>query len=54
MTGEPGVTLESLNWEWGDAYIICYARVILSLRVSRGCDLRCPVVDGVAGGALAA
>ena len=28
--------------------------VILSFRVSRGCDLRCPVVDGVAGGAVAA
>ena len=26
MTGEPGVTLESLDWDWGDAYIICYAR----------------------------
>ena len=26
MTGEPGVTLESLDWEWGDAYIISYAR----------------------------
>ena len=26
MTGEPGVTLESLDWGWGDAYIICYAR----------------------------
>ena len=26
MTGEPGVTLESLDFDWGDAYIICYAR----------------------------
>ena len=26
MTGEPGVTLESLDWEWGDAYLIGYAR----------------------------
>ena len=26
MSGEPGVTLESLDWEWGDAYIISYAR----------------------------
>ena len=26
MTGEPGVALESLDWEWGDAYLICYAR----------------------------
>ena len=26
MTGEPGVTPESLDWHWGDAYIICYAR----------------------------
>ena len=26
MTGEPGVTLESLDFEWGDAYIISYAR----------------------------
>jgi hypothetical protein len=30
------------------------ARVILSFRVSRGCDLRRPVVDSVAGGTLAA
>ncbi len=28
--------------------------VILSFRVSRGCDLRCPVVDSVADGTLAA
>ena len=26
MTGDPGVTLESLDFEWGDAYLICYAR----------------------------
>ena len=27
MTGPPlGVTLESLDYEWGDAYLICYAR----------------------------
>ena len=26
MTGEPAVTLESLDYEWGDAYLICYAR----------------------------
>jgi hypothetical protein len=26
MTGQPGVTLESLDYEWGDAYLICYAR----------------------------
>ena len=31
MTRDPGVTLESLDWEWGDAYIISYARVISSL-----------------------
>ena len=30
------------------------ASVILSFRVSRGCDLRCPVVDSVADGTLAA
>jgi transposase-like protein len=30
------------------------AKVILSSRVSQGCDLRCPVVDSVAGGTLAA
>ena len=30
------------------------ARVILSCRVIRGCDLRCPVVDSVADGTLAA
>jgi len=28
--------------------------VILSFRVSRGCDLRCPVVDSVGDGTLAA
>ena len=28
--------------------------VILSFRVSQACDLRCPVVDSVAGGTLAA
>jgi hypothetical protein len=28
--------------------------VILSFRVSRGCDLRCLVVDSVVGGTLAA
>jgi len=28
--------------------------VILSFRVNRGCDLRCPVVDSVADGTLAA
>ena len=26
MRGDPGVTLESLDFEWGDAYIISYAR----------------------------
>jgi len=26
MSGGPGATLESLDWEWGDAYIISYAR----------------------------
>ena len=26
MTGPPGVTLESLEFEWGDAYLIHYAR----------------------------
>jgi hypothetical protein len=30
------------------------AVIILSFRVSRGCDLRCPVVDGVVDGTLAA
>ena len=30
------------------------ARVILSFRVSQGCDLRRPVVDSVADGTLAA
>ena len=30
------------------------ALVILSCRVIRGCDLRCPVVDSVADGTLAA
>ena len=31
-----------------------YLNVILSFRVSRGCDLRRPVVDSVADGTLAA
>ena len=31
-----------------------YLHVILSLRVSRSCDLRRPVVDSVADGTLAA
>ena len=31
MTGPPGLTLETLEFEWGDAYLICYARVISSL-----------------------
>ena len=31
MTGQQPVTLESLDWEWGDAYIISYAHVISSL-----------------------
>ncbi len=31
-----------------------YLNVILSFSVSRGCDLRRPVVDGVADGTLAA
>ena len=26
MTGEPGITLESLDYEWGDAYLFSYAR----------------------------
>jgi len=26
MMGDPPVTLESLDFEWGDAYLICYAR----------------------------
>ena len=34
--------------------ISLYAKVILSFRVNRGCDLRCPVVDSVSGGTLAA
>jgi hypothetical protein len=31
-----------------------YLNVILSFRVSRGCDLRCPVVDSVLDGTAAA
>ena len=31
-----------------------YLNVILSFRVSRGCDLRCPVVDSVLDGTTAA
>jgi putative transposase len=37
-----------------DMVISLYAHVILSFRVSRGCDLRRPVVDSVADGTLAA
>ena len=32
MTGEPAVTLESLDYEWGDAYLICYAGQWAALR----------------------
>jgi hypothetical protein len=35
-------------------WMITAASVILSFRVSRGCDLRRPVVDSVADGTLAA
>jgi hypothetical protein len=40
----------------GMAYLspIRWSRVILSFRVSHGCDLRRPVVDSVADGTLAA
>jgi hypothetical protein len=31
-----------------------WSKVILSFRVSQACDLRCPVVDSVADGTLAA
>jgi hypothetical protein len=31
-----------------------FTDIILSFRVSRGCDLRCPVVDSVVGGTRAA
>jgi len=37
-----------------DMVISLYALVILSFRVSHGCDLRRPVVDSVADGTLAA
>ena len=37
-----------------DMVISLSAKVILSCRVSQGCDLRCPVVDSVADGTLAA
>jgi transposase-like protein len=37
-----------------DMIISLYALVILSFRVSRGCDLRRPVVDSVGDGTLAA
>ena len=37
-----------------DMIISLYACVILSFRVSRGCDLRRPVMDSVADGMLAA
>jgi hypothetical protein len=39
---------------FNERIIALYARVILSFRVSRGCDLRRPVVDSVADGTLAA
>jgi len=37
-----------------DTVISLHASVILSFRVSWGCDLRCPVVDSVVDGTLAA
>jgi DDE superfamily endonuclease len=38
---------------FGNNWVVL-ATVILSFRVSQGCDLRCPVVDSVADGTLAA
>ena len=38
---------------FGNTWVVA-AIVILSFRVSQGCDLRCPVVDSVADGTLAA
>jgi hypothetical protein len=38
---------------FGNTWVIAVT-VILSFRVSQGCDLRCPVVDSVADGTLAA
>jgi hypothetical protein len=40
---------EVLRWGW-----MARETFILSFRVSRGCDLRRPVVDSVADGTLAA
>ena len=52
------------NWPGGLRWIVRRVKpsrrqmanltVILSFRVSRGCDLECPVVDSVADGTLAA
>ena len=38
----------------GADHVMVWADVILSFRVSRSCDLRCPVVDSVADGTLVA
>ena len=51
-------TLHSLRhtaaYRMADDSALPLTDVILSFRVSRGCDLRCPVVDSVAGGTRAA
>jgi hypothetical protein len=43
------VSQRAMSWR-----ISASSNVILSFRVSRGCDLRCPVVDSVADETLAA
>src|SRR6266567_786519 len=55
------LTLDQMHTQRGHARLIraagaryVFTVIILSFRVSQGCDLRCPVVDSVAGGTLAA
>ena len=50
----PAEILAWLKSRWREENFLKYAGVILSFRVSRGCDLRRPVVDSVSDGTLAA
>ena len=48
MTGQPPVTLESLSFHWGDAYLIGYARDRwVALRRDRHRFLTAPTLTGL-------
>jgi hypothetical protein len=57
LPGTPPIPLPGmfvLVMEYRQPVFFSQAVIILSLRVSRGCDLECSVVDSVADGTLAA